>query len=108
VSAFSLSVVFVSSRFIRMINREYLSHDDVTDVVSFPLGSGPGPEGEIYVNLDRAASQARTYKVPVRTETRRLIIHGLLHLLGYDDATDRSKRAMTLRENEYLHQLHSI
>ena len=106
-SAFTLSVVFVSSRFIRMINREYLSHDYVTDVVSFPLGAGPGPDGEIYVNLDRAASQARHYKVPVRTETRRLIIHGLLHVLGYDDATQRAKRAMTRRENTYLEQLHS-
>lgn len=101
-------MVFVGSRFIRMINRKYLSHDEVTDVVSFPLGPDPGPHGEIYVNLDRAASQARQYDVPVRTETRRLIIHGLLHLLGYDDATDSAKRAMTLRENHYLEQLDSI
>ena len=107
-SAFALSVVFVGSRFIRMINREYLSHDYVTDVVSFPLGPEPGPEGEIYVNLDRAASQARQYRVPVRTEIRRLIIHGLLHLLGYDDATPRARRAMTRRENRYLEQFHSI
>lgn len=106
-SAFALSVVFVGSRFIRMINREYLSHDTVTDVVSFPLGGDAGPDGEIYVNLDRAASQARLYKIPARAETRRLIIHGLLHLLGYDDATERSKRAMTRREDHYLGQLAS-
>ena len=107
-SAFALSVVFVGSRFIRMINREYLSHDYVTDVVSFPLGPEPGPDGEIYVNLDRAALQPRQYRVPVRTEVRRLIIHGLVHLLAYDDATPRASRAMTRRENLYLEQFHSI
>ena len=107
-SAFALSVVFVGSRFIRMINREYLSHDYVTDVVSFPLGPEPGPDGEIYVNLDRAALQAKQYKVPFHAEIRRLVIHGLLHLLGYDDATPRAKRAMTRRENHYLEQFHSI
>jgi rRNA maturation RNase YbeY len=102
-----VSVVFVGSRFIRRINRRYLQHDYVTDVIAFPLGEGKETplEGEIYVNLDRARSQAREYKVPFSEETRRLLIHGTLHLLGYADSTSRKKTIMTQRENLLLARL---
>ena len=107
VRSFQVSVVFVGSRFIRRINRRYLHHDYVTDVIAFPLGEGKrNPlEGEIYVNLDRARSQAREYKVPFSEEIRRLLIHGTLHLLGYTDSTSRTKTKMTQRENLLLARL---
>jgi len=107
VRSFQVSVVFVGSRFIRRINRRYLQHDYVTDVIAFPLGEGKETplEGEIYVNLDRARSQAREYKVPFSEETRRLLIHGTLHLLGYADSTSRKKTIMTQRENLLLARL---
>jgi probable rRNA maturation factor len=107
VRSFQVSVVFVGSRFIRRINRRYLQHDYVTDVIAFPLGEGKGTplEGEIYVNLDRARSQAREYRVPFSEETRRLLIHGTLHLLGYADSTSRKKAQMTRRENFLLARL---
>jgi rRNA maturation RNase YbeY len=107
VRSFQVSVVFVGSRFIRRINRRYLHHDYVTDVIAFPLGEGKGNplEGEIYVNLDRARSQAREYKVPFSQEIRRLLIHGTLHLLGYTDSTSRTKTKMTQRENLLLARL---
>ena len=101
----AISVVFVGSRYIRSINRKYLSHDTVTDVLAFPLGDEKSAEGEIYVNLDRAASQAREYGVSMRNETRRLIVHGLLHLLGYDDRTSGARRQMSMREDHYLERL---
>ena len=101
----ALSVVFVGSRFIRSINRRYHSHDAVTDVLAFPLGGERALDGEIYVNLDRAVSQARRYGVSTGNETRRLIIHGLLHLLGYDDRTSRAKRRMTQQQESYLERL---
>lgn len=105
--SFQVSVVFVGSRFIRRINRRYLQHDFITDVIAFPLGEGKGTplEGEIYVNLDRARSQARDYRVPFAEETRRLLIHGTLHLLGYTDSTSRKKAQMTQRENLLLARL---
>ena len=107
VRSFQVSVVFVGSRFIRRINRRYLQHDYATDVIAFPLGEGKGSplEGEIYVNLDRARSQARDYKVPFAEETRRLLIHGTLHLLGYTDTTNREKTRMTRREDVLLAHL---
>ncbi len=102
-----VSVVFVGSRFIRGINRRFLRHDYITDVIAFPLGEGNGRplEGEIYINLDRAKSQAREYGVSFAEETRRLIIHGTLHLLGYEDSPARRKAEMTRREDLLLRRL---
>ncbi len=107
VRSFQMSVVFVGSRYIRRINRQYLQHDYVTDVIAFPLGEGKGSplEGEMYVNLDRAKSQAREYGVTFTVETRRLLIHGTLHLIGYSDSSDRKKAQMTKREDLLLARL---
>lgn len=108
--SFRLSVVFVGSRTMRRINRRFLGHDYVTDVIAFPLGEQdePGAQAEIYVNLDRAKSQAREYHVPFVEETQRLLIHGTLHLLGYSDAGPRQKAAMTRRENFHLSRLSKL
>lgn len=107
VRRFELSVVFVGSRFIRRVNKRFLRHDYTTDVIAFPLGEeGSSPlEGELYINLDRARSQARAYGVTFAEETRRLVIHGTLHLLGYEDSTERKKAVMTRREDEILARL---
>ena len=86
----------------RRINRRFLRHDEATDVIAFPLHDGMGIDGEVYVNLDRARSQARTYRIRFGEETRRLLIHGTLHLLGYSDATARGKARMKEREDYYL------
>ena len=98
----SLAIVFTHSRSIRKMNREFLKHDYVTDVIAFPLGEDGGVEGEIYINLDAARKQAREYAVTYTQESRRLLIHGALHLLGYDDTTLRRKKKMNEREDMYL------
>jgi rRNA maturation RNase YbeY len=102
-----LSVVFVGSRFIRQVNRRFLDHDSVTDVIAFPLGKDQRgvEEGEVYVNLDRARSQAAAYGVTFSEETKRLLIHGTLHLLGYSDSSPRGKNHMTEREDQILKRL---
>jgi probable rRNA maturation factor len=100
-----LGIVFTHSRFIRKINWEFLKHDYVTDVIAFPLGEGGGVEGEIYINLDAAKRQAQKYGVKFTQESSRLLIHGALHLLGYDDATIRMRKRMSEREDSYLELL---
>ncbi|HXG38788.1 MAG TPA: rRNA maturation RNase YbeY [Bacteroidota bacterium] len=101
----SLSVVFVGHRVMRKINRLFLGHDYSTDVISFPLMDGMGFDAELYINLDRAKSQAKQYKVPYSHEVRRLLIHGTLHLLGYDDRTEKQRKQMQRREDFYLTRL---
>jgi rRNA maturation RNase YbeY len=98
----TVSVVLVDSRFARRINREFLGHDEPTDVLSFPLEKGERLEGEIYVNLDRARQQAGLYGVSFGNEVARLVIHGVLHLLGYDDRTGREAGRMKREEERHL------
>jgi probable rRNA maturation factor len=98
-----LRIVFVDDPFIQQLNKQYLKHDYATDVLSFPLERENSLlEGEIYVSIDRAISQAEMYQITVQEETWRLIIHGVLHLFGYDDQTDEQRRMMRQKEDYYL------
>ncbi len=98
----ALAVICTTNRFIRTMNRKFLAHDYVTDVIAFSLGNDGGVEAEIYINLDAARSQARTYHVSFTEEARRLLIHGALHLCGYDDSSQHGKKIMTAREDRYM------
>lgn len=97
-----ISVVFVDSKCCRRMNRLYLKHDFVTDVISFPLEHGRVLEGEVYVNLDRARSQANEFGVSVANEVARLVIHGTLHLVGYDDTAVRKMNLMKAEEERQM------
>lgn len=99
---FSISVVFGDNRIIRSINRKFFDQNYNTDVISFPLGEDAWPNGEIYVSLDMAKRQAKEFEVSFTQETRRLLIHGTLHLLGYDDRTRRGRAEMAKLEDHYL------
>ncbi len=97
-----VTVVFTDSRRLRKMNRQYLHHDHITDVISFPLEEDPVLEGEVYVNLDRARSQAKEYSVSFRHEVARLVVHGTLHLIGFDDSTRREALRMRAEEDRVL------
>jgi probable rRNA maturation factor len=97
-----VSVVCISDGVSRRMNRRFLHHDYATDVICFPLGEGDAIEGELYVNLDRARVQARRFAVTPTHELARLVVHGTLHLLGYDDLTPADRLQMQRREDHYL------
>jgi probable rRNA maturation factor len=103
----AVSVVFVGNRASGAMNRKFLGHTGGTDVISFPLGEGRRIEGEMYVNLDRAKAQARDYGVSFGEEVARLVVHGTLHLFGYDDRTAAKARRMKAREDRYVGLLSS-
>ena len=98
----AVSVVFTGDLLSRRMNRRFLAHDRPTDVLSFPLDEGTNPEGELYVNLDKAVRQARAWGVTAENELARLVIHGVLHLLGYDDRRATAARLMKEREDRYV------
>ena len=83
-----VTVIFVSDRYIHDLNLRYRKRDRPTDVLSFNLQSpisnsqSSSPLGEVYVSRDTARVQAREYAVPYASEVRRLVLHGLLHVLG--------------------------
>jgi rRNA maturation RNase YbeY len=99
-----LGVVLADHETVLDLNRTYLEHDHVTDVLSFPLGEDAGGEvdGEVYVDLDTAAERHAEFGATFEEEVHRYAVHGLLHLLGYDDATSEGRQAMHALEDRYL------
>lgn len=101
-----VSVIFVGDEKILDLNKRYLRHNYITDVISFPLETqAEDIEGEIYIGIEQAARQAREFGVSLNNEVSRLVIHGILHLLGYDDATPDKKSVMSDKEDRYLREL---
>ena len=98
-----LNYIFVSDDRLLEINRQFLKHDDYTDIITFPL-SDPGQpiSGEIYISVDRVRENARDFGVLVQTELLRVIFHGALHLCGYGDKTPTQERKMRQLEEKQL------
>ena len=97
-----LEVVFVGAEFIRELNVRFLGHDYETDVITFPLNSDDDPiEGEIYICVKVAREQAGKYNISYRDELINLVIHGMLHLIGYNDSEIRSREKMIALGNKY-------
>lgn len=94
-------VILCSNARIRLLNRDFRGLDRATDVLSFVYGD-EDLLGEIYLSLEKAATQARQFGVTYEEEVLRLFIHGLLHLLGYDHFTVTQRSAMRALENRYL------
>ena len=100
-----LGVVLADHATVRALNRQYLGHDYTTDVLSFDLSEDDAEgvvEGEVYVDLDTAAERHDEFGASFDDEVRRYVVHGLLHLLGYDDDTPAGKARMHAREERYL------
>ena len=99
-----INVILVNDMYMLDVNRKFLNHNYRTDVISFNLGESGPIEGEVYVSVDRAKVQARRYKVSLEREVLRLIVHGVLHLTGWDDKTRSQKLQMRKRENRIIEQ----
>ena len=99
-----ISLAFVDNPTIHALNKRYLDHDEPTDVLSFPLSEPNAKKlaGELVIGVEVAQAQARERGHDVRQELALYVIHGLLHLCGYDDKTDEAAREMRQRERHYL------
>ncbi len=100
-----VTLVLADHATVHALNAEYLGHDYVTDVLSFLLSDGTtaGIEGEVYVDLDTALERHAEFDASFENEVFRYCIHGVLHLLGYDDATAAERERMRVLETRYLH-----
>lgn len=96
----TLSIAVVDDEQIHKLNREFLDHDYPTDVLSFDLGDAGRFEGEVIVSADTAAANAQEYGVPAAQELLLYVIHGTLHLVGYNDKSD--EEAAEMRRAEQL------
>lgn len=105
----AITVAFVGERTMRRLNRDWMGKDRATDVLSFPGRPGPDglpatlvPAGEVIVCVPYCDRQARSRKVTLHDEIARILIHGALHVLGYDHLTPAQGRRMRPRERRYL------
>ena len=106
VSRAEISLAVVDDERMQALNRQYLAHDYPTDVLSFSLGDDPDfLEGEIIASADTAVRMAHEYGWGVMDELCLYLIHGVLHLVGYHDATSEERSVMRSLENQYLAQL---
>jgi probable rRNA maturation factor len=98
-----LNIIYVDDEVILEINKKYLKHNRVTDVITFSLGESIKIiDGEIYISVETAQRQAEDNKVSLSNEIMRLAIHGALHLAGYEDDTEKKRLLMHNLENKYL------
>jgi len=99
----SLNYIFCSDDYLLEINKQYLDHDYYTDIITFDNSEEEGKiESDIYISVDRVQENALEFGVEFETELRRVLIHGLLHLMDYTDTSDELKAQMRAKEDECL------
>ena len=104
-----LSYVYCSDLKLLEINKQYLSHDYFTDIITFDLsGHDSSIEGEIYISVERVLDNAKRFESKKELELSRVHVHGLLHLLGYNDHSDSDREMMRNKENHYLSLLPEV
>ncbi|MCC7503414.1 MAG: rRNA maturation RNase YbeY [Flavobacteriales bacterium] len=101
----AVSYVLMNDRALLKYNRDFLQHDDLTDVITFPVESNNGVSGDVLISYDRVRDNATTFGVSAQLELRRVMVHGLLHLLGHADKTKAQKAGMRTLEDQYLARL---
>jgi probable rRNA maturation factor len=113
VDDYQLSILILSDRSIRKLNKQYFNKDNPTDVISFPMQMGnfseinPNLLGDIVISAHRALDQAFQLEHSIAKEMDILTIHGILHLLGYNDDSDEKKESMFKKTYELLDKISS-
>ena len=98
-----LSIILSDKFFLNKLKKDYLNQDYFTDVIAFNLEEKNNPiDGEVYISIDDVLENSIKYKENINLEFKRILIHGTLHLLGYEDDTINKKKLMTDQENKYI------
>ncbi len=105
-----INYIFCDDAFLGEMNIKYLNHDTLTDIITFNYNeeSENSINGDIYISIDRVKENSVEYNVPFNTELDRVIIHGVLHLLGFKDKTKADKKTMREKEDNSLSLLHNF
>ena len=96
-----VTYIFCSDAYLYQMNVEHLQHDTYTDVITFQYNE-EFVEGDVFISVERTKENAQTFGVTSSHELHRVMVHGLLHLMGYKDKEPADKKLMTEKENEYL------
>ena len=97
-----IDIILTDKKFLNSLKKKYFNMDVFTDVMAFNLGDDKNIDGEIYISIDDVLENSKLFSKTFNDEFKRIIIHGVLHLCGYDDKTKKEKENMTLLEEKYL------
>ena len=97
-----ISIIFCSDNYILDVNMKYLQHDYFTDIITFDYCEGDRLNGDLFISVDSVRENAQFYGTEFENELNRVIVHGILHLIGYDDHTKEDIAVMRAKENYYL------
>lgn len=97
-----ITLVFCSDEFLLHVNKEYLNHDYYTDIITFDYSEGHIVSGDLFISMDRVQENAFDFGVSFQDELHRVCVHGLLHLCGYKDKSEKEESIMRQKENEML------
>lgn len=103
-----INIIFCSDPYILDVNIKYLGHDYFTDIITFDYCEGDTLSGDLFISIDTVRENSLFYKTEFNEELNRVIVHGLLHLIGFDDHSDDEIAQMRSKENYYLNILSSI
>lgn len=101
-----LNYIFCDDDYLLKINREYLDHDYLTDIITFPYDEEMGLTADVFISIDRVKENAQVFKTAFEEELRRVMIHGVLHLMGLSDSNESEKLVMRQKEDNALSMFH--
>jgi len=102
----NLNYIFCDDAYLVEINLKYLNHNTLTDIITFDYSDESTISGDIFISIDRVRENANEYSVSFDDELKRVMSHGVLHLLGYNDKTEEQKHMMRNKENEMIQLFH--
>jgi rRNA maturation RNase YbeY len=100
-----INYIFVDDVYLHKMNKQFLDHDTLTDIITFDYTENNLLSADIYISIDRVKENAELFKVPFYNELSRVMIHGVLHLMGLKDKTDQEKETMRKNEDECLKKI---
>jgi rRNA maturation RNase YbeY len=102
----SINFIFCTDKYLLKLNQDFLGHDTLTDIITFDYSEGDSLEGEIYISIPRVRDNAKIFQVEFERELARVLVHGILHMIGYKDKSKAQKMVMRKKEEAYLSLLY--
>ena len=101
-----INYIFCDDEYLVEINKQYLAHDTLTDIISFDYSVGNELHGDIFISIERVRDNAQDFEVSFQEELQRVLVHGVLHYCGYKDKTDADESLMRFKEDEKIAMFH--
>jgi len=103
-SILKIDFIFCPDNYLKKLNKKHLEHNTLTDVITLDYSTNEYLLGDVFISIDRVKENAQKYKTTLENELSRVMIHGVLHLIGYKDKSNEQKKIMRTKENKHLDQ----